>query len=215
MEELAKMAWCDGKEASIETPRRTRQALGQGAWVEHEPGWIEPSEADHLLVALREELAWEQRAVVLFGRPILQPRLIAWGGDVGYRYSGQTLEPRALTATVAALRARVREHTGIPFNHILVNRYRTGDDSIGLHADDEPALGDEPVVATVSLGVARRLVLVGRRKSDGPRRFFDLGHGALFVMGGACQRHFRHGIPRAPGVCAERISLTFRRILAT
>jgi alkylated DNA repair dioxygenase AlkB len=69
-------------------------------------------------------------------------------------------------------------------------------------------------VATLSLGVARRLILVARRKGEGPRRTFDLGHGTLFVMGGTCQRHFRHGIPRAPGVRAERISLTFRQIFA-
>jgi alkylated DNA repair dioxygenase AlkB len=190
-----------------------RVALGRGAWVEYEPGWIELPAADALLGALGEELAWEQRAVVLFGRSILQPRLIAWAGDVGYRYSGQTLEPRAFTPTVSALCARVTERTGAPFNHVLLNRYRTGDDSIGLHADDERELGEDPLVATVSLGATRRLVLVPRRTGDGPRRAVDLGHGALFVMGGTCQRHFRHGIPREPAVRAERISLTFRRVL--
>ena len=180
-----------------------RIPLARGAWVEHDPGWIEPAAADALLAALRQEVAWEQREVILFGRSILQPRLIAWAGDVRYRYSGQTLEPRAFTPTVAALRARVTDRTGVRFNHVLLNRYRTGDDSIGLHADDEPELGGDPVVATVSLGASRRLVLVPRRKSDGPRRVVDLGHGALFVMGGTCQRHFRHrkcpiGEPRFP-----------------
>ena len=190
-----------------------RVNLVRGAWIECEPGWIEPAASDALLGALREELAWEQREVVLFGRSIVQPRLIAWAGDIPYRYSGQTLEPRAFTPTVSALRARVSDRAGVPFNHVLINRYRTGDDSIGLHADDERELGEDPVVATVSLGTSRRLVLVPRRKSDGPRRSVDLGHGALFVMGGTCQRHFRHGIPREPTVRAERISLTFRRVL--
>lgn len=191
-----------------------RYTLGRGAWVEHEPDWMKSGEADRLMAVLREELAWEQREIVLFGRPVLQPRLIAWAGAVGYRYSGQMLEPRPFTPAAAALCSRVSERTGIPFNHVLVNRYRSGDDSIGLHADDEAELGTDPVVATVSVGVARRLILVARRKSDGPRRVFDLGHGALFVMGGTCQRHFRHGIPRAPGVRAERISLTFRQIFS-
>jgi alkylated DNA repair dioxygenase AlkB len=113
---------------------------------------------------------------------------------------------------MAALLARVIELAGVPFNHVLVNRYRTGHDSIGLHADDEPELGEDPVVATVSLGVSRRLMLVPRRRDDSPRRVVELGHGALLVMGGTCQRHFRHGIPREPAVRAERISLTFRRI---
>jgi len=195
------------------SPGVTRVDLPRGAWVEHQPDWIDPAAADDLLAVLRRELVWEQRAVVLFGRSILQPRLIAWAGEIGYRYSGQTLEPRPFTEAVAALRTRVNDRTGVPFNHVLLNRYRTGDDSIGLHADDEPELGEDPVVATLSFGISRRLVLVPRRKSDGPRRAFDLGHGALFVMGGTCQRHFRHGIPREPAVRAERISLTFRHII--
>jgi alkylated DNA repair dioxygenase AlkB len=190
-----------------------RIALARGAWIEYESGWIEPQAGDAVLAALREELVWEQREVILFGRSILQPRLIAWAGSVGYRYSGQTLESRPFTPTVSALSARVSERARVPFNHVLLNRYRTGEDSIGLHADDERELGEDPVVATVSFGASRRLVLVPRRKSDGPRRAVDLGHGALFIMGGTCQRHFRHGIPREPAVRAERISLTFRRIL--
>jgi alkylated DNA repair dioxygenase AlkB len=189
--------------------------LAKGAWIEHEPGWIESEAADRLLATLREELTWEQREVVLFGRSILQPRMIAWAGNVAYRYSGQTLEPRPFTPDISALLARVRARAGVPFNHVLANRYRTGDDSMGFHADDEPELGGDPVVATVSLGVSRRLVLVARRKADGPRHVFALGHGALFVMGGTCQRHFRHGVPREPTVRAERISLTFRRIASS
>ncbi len=74
---------------------------------------------------------------MLFGRRVLQPRLIAWAGDLGYRYSGQTLEPRSFTPAVERLLWRVRERTGVPFNHVLVNRYRDGGDSMGFHADDE------------------------------------------------------------------------------
>ncbi len=106
-----------------------------------EATWLSPDEADETLAALREELTWEQREIVLFGRRILQPRLIAWAGDVGYRYSGQTLEPRAFTATAGRLLARVRLQTGAEFKHVLANRYRSGDDSMGLHGDDEPELG--------------------------------------------------------------------------
>jgi alkylated DNA repair dioxygenase AlkB len=150
---------------------------------------------------------------VLFGRRILQPRLIAWAGDLGYRYSGQTLEPRPFTPAVGRLLARVREGTGAAFNHVLVNRYRSGDDSMGLHADDEPELGPDPLVATVSLGAARRLVVKPRRKSDRARHDLQLGHGALLVMGGTCQRHYVHGVPRQPGLAGERISLTFRMLV--
>jgi alkylated DNA repair dioxygenase AlkB len=131
-------------------PLDMRMSLAFGAWLDHEPGWLPPPEADAVLAALRDELPWEQRQIVLFGRRILQPRLIAWAGDVGYRYSGQTLEPRPFTPAARGLLARACERTGVPFNHILANRYRSGDDRMGLHADDEPELGEDPVVAIVS-----------------------------------------------------------------
>src|SRR5262245_3693880 len=190
-----------------------RIPLAHGAWLDHQPHWLSPNEADRALAALRTELAWEQREIIIFGRRILQPRLIAWAGDLGYRYSGQTLEPRAFTPTAARLLARVRDRTGGAFNHVLLNRYRSGDDSMGLHADDEPELGPDPLVAIVSLGAPRRLVVKPRRRSDHGRHDLELGHGALLVMGGTCQRHYVHGVPRQPGIERERISLTFRQLL--
>jgi alkylated DNA repair dioxygenase AlkB len=190
-----------------------RVDLQDGAWIEYLPGFIEADEADRLLTALRDEIAWEQREIVMFGRRVLQPRLIGWAGSLGYRYSGQTLEPRDATPTTAALAARVVASTGVPFNHVLVNRYRDGADSIGLHADDEPELGRDPTVATLSLGASRRFVLKPRRARAGSVSAFDVGHGSLLVMGGTCQRHYVHGVPRQSGAVGERISLTFRRLL--
>ncbi|HEV8440201.1 MAG TPA: alpha-ketoglutarate-dependent dioxygenase AlkB [Methylomirabilota bacterium] len=191
----------------------TRVALVSGAWLDYEAEWLSPDEADAALAALREQLAWEQREIVLFGRRILQPRLIAWAGDLGYRYSGQTLEPRPFTPAAGRLLERVGERAGVAFNHVLANRYRSGEDSMGLHADDEPELGPDPVVAIVSLGASRRLVVRPRRKQDRGRHDLELRHGALLVMGGTCQRHYVHGVPRQPGARGERISLTFRRLL--
>ena len=190
----------------------SRIELDGGAWLEY-LSWIDATDADRLLIALRDELAWEQREIVMFGRRVLQPRLIAWAGSLGYRYSGQTLEPRAPTPTTAALMARVVEHTQVPFNHVLINRYRDGSDSIGLHADDEPELGPDPVVATLSLGATRRFVLKPRRARSGRSRSVDVHHGSLLVMGGTCQRHYVHGVTRQSDVASERISLTFRRLL--
>jgi alkylated DNA repair dioxygenase AlkB len=185
-----------------------RIVLAQDAWLDLEPQWLACADADRLLAALREELRWEQREIVLYGRRLLQPRLIAWAGELPYRYSGQTLEPRPPTPALQEVQGSVRQQAGVPFNHVLVNRYRDGRDSMGLHADNEPELGADPVVATVSLGVARRFVLHPRR--PGERHSRDLGHGSLLVMGGRCQALFRHGIPRQPAVEGERVSLTFR-----
>jgi len=84
---------------------------------------------------------------------------------------------------------------------------------MGLHADDEPELGRDPIVATVSLGAARRFVVRPRRQREPERSDLHLGHGALLVMGGSCQRHYVHGVPRDAAARGERISLTFRQLL--
>jgi alkylated DNA repair dioxygenase AlkB len=190
-----------------------RIELTPASWLDLEPSFLAPVEAEELRERLRDELRWEQREIVLFGRRIPQPRLIAWAGMPPYRYSGQTLEPRPMTPAVSALLARIGDFARAPFNHVLVNRYRDGHDSMGMHADDERELGPAPVVATLSLGATRRLVIAPRRTKTGPRRNLTLESGSLLVMAGACQSEFRHGLPRDPSVQAERISLTFRVIV--
>ena len=186
-------------------------ALRDGAFVLHVRAFFGAEEADALLAVLLAELEWTQRTVVLFGREVVQPRLIAWAGALPYRYSGRTLEPRRMGATLAAMVSRVSARAQAPFNHVLANRYRDGDDSMGMHADDEPELGAEPVVASLSLGAARAFVLAARH---GPERHrLLLGHGVLCVMGGTCQRHYRHGVPKTRAPVGERVSLTLRQVL--
>jgi alkylated DNA repair dioxygenase AlkB len=184
--------------------------LALGAWLTIEPEWLPAADATRLLEALRDELRWEQREIVLYGKRILQPRLIAWGGERPYRYSGQTLETRALAPSLAPVLEAVQARAGVPFNHVLVNRYRDGNDSMGFHADDEPELGENPLVATLSLGATRRFVLRPRRGLEREPQSHDLAHGSLLIMGGTCQRQYHHGIPKQPSVRDERVSLTFR-----
>jgi alkylated DNA repair dioxygenase AlkB len=190
-----------------------RITLAPDAWLDFEPTWLPAGEAARALDAVLAAHDWAEREIVLYGRRILQPRLVAWGGDRPYRYSGQTLEPRPLSPPVRALMDGVNAFASTTFNHVLLNRYRHGLDSMGLHADDEPELGPDPVVATLSLGATRRMRLVPRRPRDGEPHAVDLDNGSLLIMRGACQLRFRHGIPRQPAVTDERVSLTFRTIL--
>jgi alkylated DNA repair dioxygenase AlkB len=186
--------------------------LGDGAWLTYTPGWLDPGEAQRLLETLREEVAWEQRAIVVAGRSIVQPRLIGWAGVEAYRYSGQTLPPRESGPTLAALTERVNTATDTWFDHVLLNRYRDGRDSMGLHADDEPELGRCPVVAAVSLGVARRFVVQRKGRRRGRPTSLTLEHGSLLVMGGTMQHGWYHGVPKQPSVTGERINVTFRTL---
>lgn len=196
-----------------------RTELMHGAWLELCESWLAAEAAEQLRSDLVRELCWEQRHIVLFGKPVLQPRLIAWAGELPYRYSGQTLEPRPWPASIsgglAEIGARVSAAAGALFNHVLVNRYRDGKDSMGYHADAEPELGPDPVVATLSLGETRRFLLRAQRRAPGERaQSLPLASGSLLVMGGTCQRHYRHAIARDPETpLGERLSLTFRRLL--
>jgi alkylated DNA repair dioxygenase AlkB len=115
-----------------------------------------------------------------------------------------------MTGALATVLEAVQLRTHVPFNHVLVNRYRDGNDSMGFHADDEAELGQNPQVATVSLGATRRFVLRPRRGRDTEPLQYPLEHGSLLIMGGTCQRQYHHGIPRQPSVSDERVSLTFR-----
>jgi len=192
-------------------------SLEAGAWIDLYERWLEPDAERALSELLLAELAWEQRHVVIFGKRILQPRLIAWAGRLPYRYSGQTLEdrpwPERARSALELLCNQVSEVARVEYNHVLVNRYRDGNDSMGYHADAEPELGPDPVVASLSLGEPRRFAFK-RHKSAERARTLALGRGSLLVMGGSCQRHYRHAILREPGVAGERVSLTFRRLLA-
>jgi alkylated DNA repair dioxygenase AlkB len=174
------------------------------------PALIDVAEAERLLAALLDEIPWEQHQVRIMGRLLDCPRLSCWIGDAGtaYVYSRVRFEPRPWTPTLAALRERVSAAVGVRFNSVLGNRYRDGRDAMGWHADDEPELGPEPVIASLSLGATRRFAL--KHRASGERRNIDLTSGSLLLMAGATQRHWVHALPRTARPVGERINLTFR-----
>lgn len=186
-----------------------RTKMPGDAWIDYGAEWLSKPDADALLHELIDELQWEQRPINVFGREVMQPRLICWAGELPYKYSGQVLEPRPLTGRLAELNARISEEVGVPFNHVLCNRYRDGKDHMGWHADDERELGRNPVIAALSLG-ARRKFNLHRKKKKGQKRHFQLANGSLLVMGGACQHSWRHSVPKMAAIQSERINLTFR-----
>ena len=189
-----------------------RTELGRGAFYDYDPAWLTAPEAHILFDGLVDAMPWEQRAIRVFGREVMQPRLIAWAGEVPYRYSGQTLEPRPVPEVLGPILAAVRSACNVTFNHILLNRYRDGHDSMGMHADDERDLGRDPVIAALSLGTARRFLLRPKNRNAKHRAEVTLENGSLLVMGGNTQHTWRHGVPKQKRVTTERINVTFRRV---
>ncbi|MBX3725220.1 MAG: alpha-ketoglutarate-dependent dioxygenase AlkB [Xanthomonadales bacterium] len=175
------------------------------------PAFWTGAQADALLTALDDEPAWTRHRVRLFGREHLAPRLSAWHGEAGarYRYSGSWHEPHPWTPALIAVRDRLVEALGLPFNSVLANRYRDGGDAMGWHRDDEPELGGRPVIASASFGAPRRFAL---RHDSGRREALALGHGSLLVMAGDSQSRWRHALPRTARPVGGRINLTFRQV---
>jgi len=186
--------------------------LAPEGWLSYTRSWLTPEAGTKLMAALLGELQWQQRALRLFGKQVHEPRLVAWAGELAYRYSGQTLEPRPRPACLEALWAAVEVAAGQPYNHVLINRYRNQHDAMGWHADDEPELGQNPVICSVSLGATRNFLLKPKaaRGAMARRLARELEHGSLLIMGGALQHHYRHAVLRQTPAAGERINLTFR-----
>ncbi len=163
---------------------------------------------------LHAEIAWQQHRVRLFGREIDCPRLSCWIGnaDAVYTYSRTRFEPRPWIPALRDLRETVSNLCREDFNSVLCNLYRDGRDSMGWHSDDEPELGPDPIIASLSFGASRRFRLRHRRKrSQGVDLTLDSG--SLLRMAGATQRNYRHDLPKTRAAVGPRINLTFRRIL--
>ncbi len=168
-----------------------------------------------LYQVLMAETHWQQDSIKLFGKVIPLPRLQAWYGDQGchYSYSGLDLSPRSWTKTLISIRHQIKEKAGTRFNTVLLNLYRNGSDSNGWHADNEPELGKNPVIASLSLGETRRFKLRHCFDKTVKPITIDLPSGSLLLMAGTTQHYWQHCLAKTSRTVSPRINLTFRNIV--
>jgi alkylated DNA repair dioxygenase AlkB len=180
--------------------------LRDGGILLFDAAFLPPDLAQQYFVELRDTSAWEQKAAI-FG--CLQPRLTASYGDEGitYHYSGTENKALPWTSTLREIKNKIEAVQG-KYNYCLLNRYRSGADSVGLHADNEPGMGN--VIGSLSLG-ATRIFRIRHNKSK-ETRTLPVGNGALIIMAGTMQQHWKHEVPKTEGHVGERINLTFRWI---
>ena len=151
--------------------------------------------ADTLFDTLVQQLPFTQSRRLMYDRWVDEPRL-SCGLDFGD------------APTVVRTLARVFGDTyGVEFDSCFVNYYRDGHDSVTWHSDRIGRSVLDPMVAIVSLGGPRRFGL--RPKGGGRGHTFTLYSGDALVMGGACQHHFEHRVPKM-AYAAPRMSLSFR-----
>lgn len=164
-----------------------------------------------LLERLLAEIDWRQDEAWIMGRRVALPRLTAWYGDAGYRYSGIDNPPQPWLPLLEELKAVAAAVASSSFNSVLLNFYRDGRDSMGWHSDDERSLGAEPVIASLSFGATRRFRLKHRQHPE-LAIALDLPPGSCLIMAGALQHHWRHTLPRTAKPVGPRVNLTFRLI---
>ena len=170
-----------------------RRFLGAGAWVDLVPGFA--TGTDVLFHEILESAPWQAYERPMYDRIVDVPRLTTKGWDD---------RPPVLAEMARALSRRY----GVQLPSISANLYRDGRDSVAWHGDQIGRHRADAVVAILSLGDTRKLLL--RPDGGGPSTGFALHAGDLLVQGGTCQRTFEHCVPKQAHA-GPRISVMFRQ----
>lgn len=178
------------------------------------PNFMPVDKAKFYYDALIANINWRQEEIKMYGKVYPVPRKTAWYGypEFNYKYSGIFCNPEPWTKELMDIK-KVIEYflPGENFNSVLLNLYRDGNDKVSWHADDERELGQNPIIASVSLGAVRRFDL--KHKEDpGQKLQIELASGSLIIMRGALQHHWLHQIPVQKRINTTRINLTYRTI---
>ena len=159
------------------------------------------------------DLNWETGFIKIFGKTHQIPRLQSWYADDGieYTYSGKKLQRNNWNKTLIEIKQEIESITSIKFNSVLANLYRNGNDSMGLHSDNEKELGINPVIASLSLGESRDIHF--KHKNIKTSINIPQTSGQLIVMSGQTQKYWKHEIKKTKKFKKPRINLTFRNII--
>ncbi len=176
----------------------TRHQLDSETWLDEVTAWA-PNHGE-LFDLLLAQAPWRQRERVMYDRMVLEPRMVAWWGQVS---SGTLPEP------IEAMRVALSQRYRVEFDSVGVNLYRDGGDGVAWHGDNNRKTLTNPLVATVSLGERRRF-LMRPGTSGSPTHRFRPGGGDLLVMGGACQHAWQHHVPKERRGAGARMSVTIR-----
>jgi len=156
---------------------------------------------------------WKQDELIIFGKQITTSRKVAWFGDFNYKYSYSKITKTAKlwTPELQSLKKLIELKTEESFNSSLLNLYHNGSEGMSWHSDNEKELGENPIIASLSLGAARKFSLKHKFKSY--KVDIILESGGLLLMKGETQTKWLHSLPKTKKVTTPRINLTFRNII--
>ena len=177
--------------------------------VEFYPDFLTLEEAARWFQA-SENLGWTRGEINMYGKKVPVPHDEILFSDPGltFNYRGASIEAEPWPDFLLEARGRIQTASGYKFDFAVGNRYRTGKDSIGWHADDLAQLGERPAIASLSLGSTRKFKL--RHKDSGETVDYQLESGTLLIMLPGCQENWLHAVPKTARPVGERINWTFR-----
>ena len=184
-------------------PAIQRMTLARSAWVDLRPGWL--TGADDLFSRLARDVPWHAERRQMYDREVDVPRLLSFYDET------DLLPDLVLTQARSALSVHYASELGEPFRTAGLCFYRDGRDSVAWHGDTiGRGRAEDTMVAIISVGAPRALLLRPRGGGEGQTIRHVLGHGDLLVMGGSCQRTWEHAIPKTARPVGPRISIQFR-----
>jgi len=183
------------------------------AEIDYTPAFYNLKESRELFEAIYHQTNWIEDDIKVYGKLYKQPRLTAFyaNNDKAYGYSNISMSPQPFTPVLNTIKLKIEKATEMTFSSCLLNLYRDGQDSNGWHADDEKELGENPVIASLSLG-ADRLFHLKHKNIKTLKHKLTLQNGSLLLMKGETQHHWLHQIPKTKKLIDKRINLTFRLI---
>ena len=173
------------------------------------PEWIEklPSIAQEIDPSLNYH-----PAIMIFGKVYHQQRSVGFFSNEsdGYHYSNSVSSSIPLTSSLKELLSYINTMFGAEYNGILINKYESGEETIGKHSDDERALDKSAGVLSLSVGAVRKFRI--RCKTSGKIVADVPTHpDKIIQMAGNFQKEFTHEIPAEKKIKGVRYSFTFRR----
>lgn len=179
-------------EPSFDLDGFRRRFLGDGAWVDFLPGFLQ--NPGPVFDAILDTAPFASHERPMYDRMVVEPRLTTgrWKPDI---------------PLLRDMSRALSEHYGLALPSISANLYRDGNDSVAWHGDRIGRQLSETVVAILSLGSPRKFLL--RPRGGGSSVRYVPQPGDLLVMGGTAQRTFDHCVPKC-AAAGPRISVMFR-----
>jgi len=180
--------------------------------IDYYKNFINAQEAKEQYNFFIHRILWQEEYIKIFGKEVKCPRKVFWCGNknLDYKYSGKVHKTFGWNREIRVLKEKIEKYTHHSFNFVLLNYYANGEDYMGCHSDNEKSLGNEPVIASLSVGAAREMIF--KHKQIKMVHKIILENGSLLIMKGSTQEDYLHSLPKRKNISEPRINLTFRLV---